>query len=60
MVRLCGRETEMMEGGGADEMGFSSTIKGGSNGKSDGDGKCRRQWPCQYDGDRESFFVILL
>ncbi len=31
-----GREMEMMDGGGADVMGFSSTVEGSSDGKSDG------------------------
>ncbi len=36
-------------------MGFSSTIEGGSNGKSDRNAKCRRWWLCQCEGRIESF-----
>ncbi len=44
-----------MEGILADKMGFSSTIEGGSDGESDGGAECRRWWPCQCGGRRESF-----
>ncbi len=50
-----GGEAEMVEEGGVDEMSFCSTVEGSSNGESDGGTECRRWWPCQCGGIRESF-----